>query len=142
MILSLVSMILASLPFVVFGVALLLVRDAGQVPAQLLDSPRLQEAGATPELLISAMRLVGGIVLAVALVYVFFAVMAFARRKWARVVTTVLSVGFVLLLAAGLVSSLGAVDIASVFAVLLVMILGAVAILFSPGANAWYAYRR
>jgi hypothetical protein len=142
MILSLVLMILASLPFLFFGAALLLVKNASDVPAQLLDSPRLQQAGATPELLISAMRLVGGIVLVVVAAYLFFGVMAFAGRNWARIVTAVLTVGFVLLLAAGLVSSIGAVDMVSLFAVLLVMSVGAVAILFSPGANAWYAYRR
>jgi hypothetical protein len=42
----------------------------------------------------------------------------------------------------GLVVSGGAVDTISISGGLLVMIVAAVVILFSPRANAWYAYRR
>jgi hypothetical protein len=143
MVLSLVLMILASLPFLFIGAALLLIPlTAANIPTELLDSPRLQEAGATPELLISAMRVVGGFVLVVAVLYLLFGILAFAGRNWARIITAILTVGFALLLVAGLVSSGGAVDTILISAVLLVLILGAVAILFSPPANAWYAYRR
>jgi hypothetical protein len=143
MVLSLVLMIIASLPFLVIGAALLLIPlNASNIPAEVLDSPRLQEAGATPELVISAMRLVGGIVLVIAVIYVVFGILAFARRNWARIITAVLTAGFALLLVALLVSSGGAVDTISISGVLLVMIVGAVAILFSPKANAWSAYRR
>ncbi len=143
MVLSLVLMIIASLPFLFIGAALLLIPlTASSIPAELLNSPRLQEAGATPELLIAAARVGGGVVLAIAVVYLLFGILAFAGRRWARIVTTILTVGFALLLVAGLVGSGGAVDTISLSAVLLVLILGAVAILFSPRANAWYAYRR
>jgi len=43
---------------------------------------------------------------------------------------------------AGLVVSGGAVDTITLACGLLVLILGAVAILFSPRVNAWYAARR
>lgn len=143
MVLSLVLMILASLPFLFIGAALLLIPlTAANLPTELLDSPRLREAGATPEVLISAMRAIGGFVLVVAVLYLLFGILAFAGRNWARIITTILTVGFALLLVAGLVSSGGAIDTISISVVLLVLILGAVAILFSPRANAWYAYRR
>jgi hypothetical protein len=143
MVLSLVLMIVAALPFVVFGAVLLLIPlNAANIPSEVLNSPRLQQAGATPELLITAMRLVGGVVLAVAVLYLLFGILAFAGRNWARIITTVLTVGFALPLVLGLVVSGGAIDTISISGGLLVMIVAAVVILFSPRANAWYAYRR
>jgi hypothetical protein len=143
MILAPALMILAALPFLFFGALLLLVPlSAANIPPEILNSPRLQAAGATVDLLVTAMRGIGGVVLAVAVIYLIFGILAFAGRNWARVITAVLTVGFALLLVAGLVSSGGAVDTVSISGVLLVLVLGAVAILFSPGANAWYAYRR
>jgi hypothetical protein len=143
MVLSLVLMIVAALPFVVFGAVLLLIPlNAANIPSEVLNSPRLQQAGATPELLITAMRLVGGVVLAVAVLYLLFGILAFAGRNWARIITTVLTVGFALPLVLGLVAGGGAIDTISISGGLLVMIVAAVVILFSPRANAWYAYRR
>jgi hypothetical protein len=143
MVVSLVLMVIAALPFLVIGVALLLIPlNAGNIPAELANSPRLQEAGATPELLISATRIVGGVLLGVAVVYVLFGILAFAGRNWARIASAVLTVGFALLLVAGIIGSGGAVDTVAISAVLLVMIVGAAVVLFSPRANAWYAYRR
>ncbi|HEY0814795.1 MAG TPA: hypothetical protein VGE11_16080 [Pseudonocardia sp.] len=142
-VLSLVLMVIAALPFLVIGVALLLIPlNAGSLPSELVNSPRLQEAGATPELLVSATRIVGGVLLGVAVIYVLLGLLAFAGRNWARIAAAILTAGFALLLVAGIVGSGGAIDTVSISAVLLVMILGAVAVLFSPRANAWYAYRR
>jgi hypothetical protein len=135
--------ILAALPFLFLGAFFLFAPlTANNVPPELLNSPRLQQAGATADLIISAMRLIGGIVLAFAVLYLLFGILAFAGRNWSRIILTVLTVGFALLLVAGLVASGGAVDTMSVSGVLLILVLGAVAILFSPGANAWYASRR
>jgi hypothetical protein len=143
MVLSLVLMIIAALPFVAFGAGLLLIPlNASNIPSAVLNSPRLQQAGATPELLITAMRLVGGVVLAVAVLYLLFGILAFAGRNWARITTTVLTVGFALPLVLGLVASGGAIDTIAISGGLLVVIVAAVVILFSPRANAWYAYRR
>ena len=103
----------------------------------------MQQAGATEALVVSAMRMLGGVILAVAVLYLVFGFLAFAGRNWARIAAAVLTVGFAFLLIAGLVASGGAVDtIAARESVLLVLILGAAAILFSPGVNAWYAARR
>lgn len=143
MVLSLVLMIVAALPFLVLGLLFLVVPlNAGSLPPEVLDSPRLQQAGATPDLLISAFRLVAGVVLVASVLYLLFGVLAFAGRNWARIVTAVLTVGFALLLAAALVAGGGAVDTVAIAGLLLVVVLGAAAILFSPGVNAWYAHRR
>lgn len=143
MVFSLVLMIVATLPFLVLGLLFLLTPlNAGNLPPEVLNSPRLQQAGATPELLIAAFRLVGGIVLVAALLYLFFGVLAFTGRNWARVVVAVLTGAFALLLVAALVASGGAVDTVAIAGLLLVVILGAAAILFSPRVGVWYARRR
>ena len=143
MVVALLLEILATLPFLFLGALFLFAPlNTSNIPPELLNSPRLQQAGATPELIISAMRLVGGIVLAFAVLYLLFGILSFAGRNWARIILTVLTIGFALLLVAGLVASGGAIDTISVSGLLLILILGAVAILFSPGANAWYASRR
>ena len=134
-------MFLASLPFLFFGVFFLLAPLDGLVQ-EVLASPRMQEAGATAGLVVSAVRILGGILLAVSVLYLLSGFLAFAGRGWARIVTAVFTVGFALLLMAALVMSGGAIDTITLACVLLVLILGAVAILFSPGASAWYAARR
>jgi hypothetical protein len=88
------------------------------------------------------MRMLGGVILAVAVLYLVFGFLAFAGRNWARIGTAVLTVGFAFLLIAVLVASGGAVDTIALAVGLLALILGAAAILFSPGVNAWYAARR
>lgn len=134
-------MFLAALPFLFFG-ALFLLAPVDTVAQELLASPRMQQAGATAELVVLAIRIVGGGVLAFAVLYLVFGFLAFAGRNWARIATAVLTAGFALLLLAGLVAGGGAIDTITVGGGLLVLILGAVAILFSPGANAWYTARR
>jgi len=108
----------------------------------VVASPNMQAAGATKELVVSAMRTLGAVILVVALLYLVLGFLAFAGRNWARITVAVLTVGFVFLLMAGLVVSGGAVDTITLACGLLVLILGAVAILFSPRVNAWYAARR
>ena len=102
----------------------------------------MQEAGATRELVVSAVRILGGLLLGVAGLYLVFGFLAFAGRNWARIAAGVLTVGFTFLLIAALVAGGGAIDTIVLAVVLLVLILGAAAILFSPGASAWYAARR
>ena len=136
-----VLMVLAALPFLLFG-ALFVAAPVAGIAQEVLASPNMQAAGATEQLVVSAVRVLGGVILGVALLYLVFGFLAFAGRNWARIITAVLTGGFVLLLVAGLVVSGGAIDTITLASVLLVLILGAVAILFSPGANAWYAARR
>jgi hypothetical protein len=134
-------MFLASLPFLFFGVFFLLAPVGGLVEG-VLSSPRMQEAGATADLVGTAVRIIGGLLLAVSVLYLLSGFLAFAGRSWARIGTAVFTAGFALLLMAALVASGGAIDTITLASLLLVLILGAVAILFSPGANAWYASRR
>jgi hypothetical protein len=134
-------MVLAALPFLLFG-ALFVAAPVDAIAQEVLASPNMQQAGATKELVVSAMRILGGIIFVVALLYVVFGFLAFIGRNWARIVAAVLTAGFALLLMAGIVASGGAVDTITLASVLLVLVVGAVAILFSPGANAWYAARR
>ena len=136
-----VLMVLAALPFLLFG-ALFVAAPVAGIAQEVLASPNMQTAGATEALVVSAVRVLGGVILGVALLYLVFGFLAFAGRNWARITTAVLTGGFALLLVAGLVVSGGAIDTITLASVLLVLILGAVAILFSPGANAWYAARR
>ena len=65
----------------------------------------MAEAGVTPELLVSVMRVVGGLMAGLALLYVVFAVLAFRGRNWARILVTVMTVGFTLLLLSGLITA-------------------------------------
>ena len=134
-------MLLASLPFLFFGAFFLLAPLDG-LTAEVLASPRMQEAGATADLVASAIRIFGGLLLVVAVLYLLAGWLAFAGRNWARIATGVFTAGFALLLVAALVASGGAIDTITLASVLLILILLAAAILFSPGASAWYAGRR
>jgi len=136
-----VLMVLASLPFLLFG-ALFVAAPVNAIAQDVVASPNMQAAGAIQELVVSAMRTLGAVILVVALLYLVLGFLAFAGRNWARITVAVLTVGFVFLLMAGLVVSGGAVDTITLACGLLVLILGAVAILFSPRVNAWYAARR
>jgi len=136
-----VLVVVAALPFVLFGV-LFLVAPVAAIANEVLASPTMQQAGATAALVVSALRILGGVILAVAVLYIVLGFLAFAGRSWARSGIAVLTAGFALLLVLGLVASGGAVDTMALAVGLLVLILGAVAILFSPGGSAWYAARR
>ncbi len=143
MVLGLVLMVLAALPFLLGGlVGLFLPIDAGTIPAEILDDPQLAAAGATPELLISAVRVFAGILVAIAVVYLLFAVLAFRGRNWARILVTVLSVGFVLLLAASLVGGGPTGGLLGFVAFVAVAVLGGVVILFLPDSNRFFTAPR
>lgn len=141
LVLAPILMVLAALPFVLFGV-LFLAAPLDAIAQEVLAAPTMQQAGATRALVVSAMRMLGGVLLAVAVLYLVFGFLAFAGRNWARIGTALLTVGFASLLIAVLVASGGAIDTIALAVGLLVLILGAAAILFSPGVNAWYAARR
>ena len=135
-----VLMVLAALPFLLFGV-LLLAASVDGIAQEVLASPAMQQAGATQALVVWAVRMLGGVILAVAVLYLVLGFLAFAGRTWARIAVAVLTVGFAFLLIAVLIASGGAIDTIVLAVGLLVLILGAAAILFSPGVNAWYAAR-
>ena len=143
MVLGLVLMILASVPFLFGGlVGLLTPIDASAIPPGVLDDPQLVAAGATPELLISLVRVVAGVVVVIALVYLLFAVLAFRGRNWARILVTVLSVGFVLLLAASLAGGTTSGGLLGFVGFMAVAVVGGVVVLFLPDSNRFFSAPR
>lgn len=142
MIVGLVLKILASLPFLAFGVLFLLAPlDADTLPAEVLDNPQLVDAGVTIETVVGIVRAAGGVFVVLALLYIVFAVLAFTGRNWARIIVTVMTVGFTAFLLLGLTGGVAAADPASL-AILLVLILlpvAGVVILFLPPSNAYFA---
>lgn len=141
MVLALVLMVLAALPFLVGGVYGLVAVNAGSIPPELLTNPELVQAGATPALLVQAVRLVCGIMLAIALVYIAAAVLAFRGRNAGRIIATVLTVAFVLLLLGGLAGGAAAGGLIGFVAFLVVATVGSVVILFLPVSNAFFSRR-
>jgi hypothetical protein len=143
MVLALVLMVLAALPFLVIGVgALVLPINAADIPPELLTDPQMVKAGATPELLIQAARVLAGVMLVVALLYVVLAVFAFRGRNWARIIVTVLSVGFALLLLTAVVGGAAAAGSIALLLALLVFLVGSVVVLFLPDSQRYFAAPR
>lgn len=143
MVVGLVLMILAALPFLAFGALFLVVPfDADTIPPELLNNPQLADAGITPELLVSALRTAGGILLVLSLIYVVFAVIAFTGRNWARILVAVMTAGFSLVLLLGLAGG-GATDVISVVIILLPVLLsvGGVTLFFLAPSNRYFATR-
>jgi hypothetical protein len=140
LVLGFVLMILAALPFVFAGlVGLFAPIDASVIPAELLKDPRFVSAGATPELLVSALRVLAGILLVIALIYLLFAFFAFRGRNWARILVTLLSVGFALLLGASLVTGTSSVEVLGFVGFEVVALVGSVVILFLPASSRFFA---
>lgn len=142
MVLALVLMILAALPFLVGGVAGLVTVTAADIPAEVLNNARLVQAGGTPALILQALQLLLGLMVVVALVYLLLAVLAFRGRNWARIVVTVLTVGFVLLLLLGLVSGGSSGGVLGFVVFLLVATVGGAVLLFLPDSNRFFARPR
>gem|GEM_PF-3228448 len=144
MILSLVLLILGVLPFLAFGVVLLFLPfTAETLPQELVNNPQLVDAGATPDLIIQVIRTGGGIILAVSLIYLLLAVLAFMGRNGARIVLTILTVALTMVLVAALVGGAGA-DPGSLAFLLLVIAasVGGVGILFSPASSRFFSRAR
>jgi hypothetical protein len=143
MVLGLVLMILATVPFLFGGlVGLFAPIDASTIPPGVLDDPQLVAAGATPELVISLVRVVAVAFLVISLVYLLFAVFAFRGRNWARILVTVLSVGFVLLLAASLVGGTTSGGLLGFVGFVAVAVIAGVVILFLPDSNRFFSSAR
>jgi hypothetical protein len=140
MVLSLVLLILSSLPFLVIGAVLLTVPlDLSQFPPELDLEEQLQQANLTEEALITALRAGGAVNLALALLYVLFAVLAFMGRGWARIVLTIMTVGFTLVML-GLTLAGGASDAFSLLFALVVVAasVGGTIIMFLPEPSRWF----
>ena len=101
MILALVLLIISTLPFLAAGALLVaLPLNADAIPPEY--EQQLTQAGLTPETLLTALRGAAAVILALAVLYLLFAVLAFLGRNWARIVLTIMTVGFTLLLLAGM----------------------------------------
>jgi hypothetical protein len=144
MILGLVLLLLAALPFLAFGLVFLLVPIGPELlPPNALDNPALSDAGITsPEAFVSVLRIMAGFFTALAAVYVIFAIIAFTGRNWARILVAVMTAGFSVFLILGFVSAV-AVDPAGAAIVIapVVLAVGGLATWFAPQANRWYAAR-
>jgi hypothetical protein len=144
LVLGLVLMVLAALPFLAFGVLFLVVPlDTSLIPPELLDAPELAQAGITAESLLTFVRILGGVFAVLAVLYILFAVLAFAGRNWSRILVTVMTVGFSLFLVLGAVSG-GVADPASAGILLAPVVLGVagVVILFLAPSNRFFSAPR
>jgi hypothetical protein len=137
---ALIMLILSAVPFLAIGILMAVAIGQEVLPPELFNDPRLAEAGVTPDVLISAIRVGGGVMAVLALLYILFAVLAFRGRNWARVLVTVMTVGFTLLMLSGLVT--GTTTDASGMVVLLVIIalsVGGTVLMYLPPAARFFA---
>jgi hypothetical protein len=144
MVLGLVLLALAALPFLAFGLLFLVAPLGPEVlPPDILDNPQLRDAGVTDiGLLISAVRLMSGILAGLAAVYLLFAVLAFTGRNWARMLVAVMTAGFSLFLILGVTSAVAADPLGAVLLLVpVVLSVAGLATWFAPQANRWYAAR-
>lgn len=142
MVLALVLMVLAALPFLVGGVAGMFTITANDIPAQVLTDARVVQAGGTPALILQALQLLLGFMVVVAVVYLLFGVLAFRGRNWARILVTVLTVAFVLLLATILVGGGSTGGALIVLIVVAVATIGGAVILYLPDSNRFFSQPR
>lgn len=142
MVLALVLLILSTLPFLLIAAMGLAVPvDLSALPPEY--EQQLQQAGVSPEMAVSALRGVGVVILVLALLYILFAVLAFLGRNWARIVLTIMTVGFTLLMLAGTLGG-AAGDTGSLLFLLLIVgaSVGGTIIMFLPEPSRWFARRR
>jgi hypothetical protein len=141
MVLSLVLLILSSLPFLLIGAALLVIPlDPSQLPPGYNIEEQLRQANVTVDALVTGLRTSGVVILVLAVLYVLFAVLAFMGHNWARIVVTIMTVLFAGLLLLFVASGISSGDIVSglLFLVPVVMIVGAVVVMFLPESNRWF----
>jgi hypothetical protein len=138
MVLSLVLLILSTLPFLAAGALLLAAPlDVSAIPPEY--EQQLAQAGLTPETAVSVLRGVAAVILAVAVLYLLFAVLAFMGRSWARIVLTIMTVGFTLLMLTSMFTG-AAGDTGSlvfILAVVAASVVGTI-ITYLPEPSRWY----
>ncbi|MEJ3652398.1 hypothetical protein WEH80_05285 [Actinomycetes bacterium KLBMP 9759] len=148
MIVALVLMILSALPFLGFGALIMIGSSAftSQIPPG--QAEQIASAGLSPT---AAFLTLGAILAVPALLYLIFAVIAFTGSAAGRILVTILTVIFVLLLGFFVVAAFfsvgGAVGSLNVGPVLiavvpLVMAIVAVVLLFRPESSRFIASRR
>jgi hypothetical protein len=142
--LALVLLVLAALPYLLIG--LLAMAASGDVEAAVPPDQlaQLQQLGVDLE---QVVRATGAVLLAVALVFLLLAVLAWTGRGWARALLAAMAGGFVLTVLASVAaaSSQGAVlDVAGLLVLALPVVLAAVGVglMFGSAARAWFARPR
>lgn len=141
MVLGLVMVLLPTVLFAALGALLLATRvTADTLPASVLQNPAIASAGYTAESLISLVRGVGGVVVALAVLYGVFVVLAFLGKSWARIVAAIFTGLFAVFLVLALIGALSA-DVTSglVIAAILVLTVGGIVTFFLRDSNAYYA---
>jgi hypothetical protein len=140
---ALILLILSALPFLIVGALMAFAIGTNVLPPEILNDPRFAEAGLTPDLVVSAVRLGGGVMTVVALLYLLFAVLAFRGRNWARVMVTVMTIGFALLLLSGLVTGASG-DAGSLGFLLAVVALcvGGTVLMYLPASTRFFANQK
>ena len=140
---ALILLILSALPFLIIGALMALAVGTDVLPPEILNDPRFTEAGLTPELVVSAVRLGGGVMAVVALLYLLFAVLAFRGRNWARVMVTVMTVGFALLLLSGVVTgTAGDAGSLGVLLAIVALCVGGTVLMYLPASTRFFANQK
>ncbi len=137
--LSLGLIILSALPFLVVGALMAIVDFSSVIPPDVFNNPQLTEAGITQENLYSAIRVIGGVMAVIALIYIIFAVQAFRGRNWARILVTVMTIGFALLMLFSLIGG-GTSEISGLIFLLAVLLasVGGTVLMFLPAAGRFF----
>lgn len=155
--LALLLHLVTGLPYLAGGLLLAFAATAlsAQIPQEVLDEAQAQGIDLAGLLrgITAYVVVAGGVISFVALLFLVFAVLAFARRNWARIVVTVMSVpfaliagfwAFVLLGAASQTSDTDPAAVAIVVGVFsgpgALALLGSI-LLFLPAANRFFARR-
>jgi len=143
-VLGLVLMALAALPFLAFGLLFLLAPlGPGLFPADVLATPGLAEAGITSvDQLFGLLRAGGAVLTGLAVVYLVIAVIGFLGRNWARILTAVMTGGFAVLLLLVVLSAIAVDPLSAMFLLVpLVLSVAGIILWFVPRASRWYASR-
>jgi hypothetical protein len=137
-------LIISTLPFLAAGALLLLIPiDLSVIPPELGLEEQLDQAGLTTDTLVSALRAGAAVILVLALLYLLFAVLAFLGRNWARIVLTVMTVGFTLLmLATTLTGASGDTGSLLLLLVIVAASVGGTVILYLPDPSRYFRRTR
>jgi hypothetical protein len=137
--LSLGLIILSALPFLAVGALMAIVNFSSVIPPEVFNNPQLAEAGITQDNILSAIRVIGGVMAVIALLYIIFAVQAFRGRNWARILVAVMTVGFALLMLFSLIGG-GTSDISGLIFLLAVLLasVGGTVLMFLPAAGRFF----
>ena len=144
MIFGLVLMMLSTLPFLLIGVALLVVPEDNSA-LQLVLGTVDPDNQLPADQRVLAVRLAGGLFTGLAALYVLFAALAFLGRNWARIAATVMTGCFtvILLLNVFALFAVGTMDTANLVVVvgILAAAIGGTVILYLRESSKYFAGR-